>query len=48
MERNELKVRMAAQLGMDAETCAWISETVRRMFSVDVETELAHYRALQG
>lgn len=46
--RQELKARMIAQLGMDAETGAWIAQTVRSFFIVDVESELAFFRKLQG
>lgn len=46
-DRNELKARMIARLGMDAETGAWIAETIRRFFATDVEGELAFYRSLQ-
>ena len=46
--RQELKARMIAQLGMDAETGAWISQTVRGFYIVDVEQELAFFRKLQG
>ncbi len=48
MERSELKARMAAHLGMDAESCAWVSETVRRLSAVEVSQELAFFRSLQG
>ena len=47
-QREELKARMIAQYGMDADTGAWIAETVRRYFQVDVEQELAFFRSIQG
>lgn len=46
-ERDELKARMIAHLGMDADTGAWIAETIRLYFAADVEAELAFYRSLQ-
>lgn len=46
--RQELKARMIAQLGMDAETGAWIAETVRRFYAADIDSELAFYRGVQG
>lgn len=45
--RQELKARMIAHLGMDAETGAWIAETVRRYWATDVEQELQFFRNLQ-
>jgi hypothetical protein len=45
MNRNELKARMTALYGFDAEAAAWIAETVRRMPLVEVEQEL---QALRG
>lgn len=43
--REQLKARMIAQLGMDAETGAWIAETIRMMFHTEVEAELAWFLA---
>lgn len=45
--RNELKARMSAQLGMDPQTAAWIAETVRMLSHVDVEQELVFFRSIQ-
>lgn len=41
--REELKARMIAQLGFDAETGAWIDETLRRMPHTEVEEELEFF-----
>lgn len=46
-ERAELKARMIAQLGMDADTGAWIAETIRRMYATEVAEELAFFRSVQ-
>jgi hypothetical protein len=46
-DRNELKARMIAQLGMDAVTGAWIAETIRRFTAADVEGELNFFRSMQ-
>ncbi len=45
--REELKARMIAHLGMDAETGAWIAETIRMLSHVDREQELEFFRNLQ-
>jgi hypothetical protein len=42
-KRNELKARMIAMYGFDAEVAAWIAETVRRMQTAEVEAELAWF-----
>ena len=46
--REELKARMIAHYGMDAETGAWIAETIRLYSFVDCEGELAFFRKLQS
>lgn len=46
--RTELKARMSAHLGMDAETCAWIAEIVRMLPFAEVLMELEFFRALQA
>lgn len=46
--REQLKARMIALHGMDAETGAHIAETIRRLFQTDVETELAWFLAREA
>lgn len=45
--RTELKARMIAAFGMDAETGHAVSLTVRMLPIVDIESELAYFRFLQ-
>lgn len=47
-ERQQLKARMIAHLGMDALTGEWIAETIRRLSHVEVEEELVFFQLLQG
>lgn len=46
--RQELKARMIAQLGMDAETGIWIAQTIRLFYITDVEAELNFFRTIQA
>lgn len=44
--RNELKARMIAHLGFDAETGAWIAQTIARMPHIEIVEELEFFRSL--
>lgn len=47
-DRDELKARMTAHLGFDAETASWISQTIARMPFVEIKEELEFFRSIQG